>query len=118
MNKDYSREMAGRIAELAVSKKAKDVRLLNLENLTDVADYFVICHGDSDVQVKAITEAVVDGMKDDGFSVWHKEGYAYLRWVLLDYVDVVVHVFEKETREFYGLERIWGDAKTEAIEDK
>jgi len=118
MVKNPSRELAGRIAELALSKKAHDIRLLNLNNLTDIADYFVICHGESDIQVKAITEAIVDGLKDEGHSVWHKEGYAYLRWVLLDYVDVVVHVFVKDTREFYGLDRIWGDAKTEAIEDK
>jgi ribosome-associated protein len=118
MNEHPTHGMARRIAELALSKKARDIRLLNLSGLSDIADYFIICHGESDVQVKAITEAIEEGMRDSGHSVWHKEGYAFLRWVLLDYVDVVAHVFLKETREFYGLERIWGDAKTETVEDK
>lgn len=109
-------DLARRIVELALSKKGADIRLLDLRGLSSVTDIFVICHGESDVQVRAIAGAVLDGLKADGHRVWHKEGMEFCRWVLLDYVDVVVHVFLKETREFYGLERLWGDAKIEMFE--
>lgn len=103
---------ARKIVECLLSKKAQDVRLMDLRAITDVTDYFVVCHGDSDVHVRAIADAVLDGMEIDGVGAWHKEGYPFYRWVLLDYVDVVVHIFQKSEREFYGLERLWGDAKT------
>jgi ribosome-associated protein len=109
-------EQARRIVDLALTKKAQDVRILDLRKLSSVTDVFVVCHGDSDVQVRAIAEAVLDGLKQEGHRVWHKEGMEYCRWVLLDYVDVVVHIFLKETREYYGLERLWGDAKEESFE--
>ena len=92
--------------------------MVDLRRLSSVTDYFVICHGDSDVQVKAISDAIVEGMEREGVRVWHREGYEYRNWVLLDYVDVVVHIFQKETRRFYGLERLWGDAVLETVEDE
>jgi ribosome-associated protein len=103
---------ARKIVEFLLRKKAQDVCLMDLRAVTDVADYFVVCHGDSDIHVKAIADAVLEGMENDGVRVWHKEGYPFYHWVLLDYVDVVVHIFQKTEREFYGLERLWGDAKT------
>ena len=110
---DESYALARRIVEFSLSKKAQDVRLMNLKPLTSVTDYFIVCHGESDVQVKAISDAITDGLRQEGVRYWHREGYEYLRWVLLDFVDVVVHIFQKEQREFYGLERLWGDAETE-----
>jgi len=112
-----TREKAMNIAHLALSKKASDVRIIDVRKFSSVTDFFVICHGDAELQVKAIQEAVVDGMKKSGVGVWHKEGYQFNRWVLLDYVDVVVHVFLREMREFYNLERLWGDADIETITD-
>ncbi len=103
-------ESARAMARLALTKKAQNVILLDLQNISTVADGFLICHGDSDVQVKAIADAVMEGMKEQGARAWHYEGYEYLRWILLDYVDIVVHVFQRELREFYGLEKLWGDA--------
>jgi ribosome-associated protein len=73
--------------------------------------------GDSDTQIKAIADHIVRELKGQEIRVYHKEGYNSLRWVLLDYVDVVVHVFKPETREFYGLERLWGDAKIDFVMD-
>jgi ribosome-associated protein len=105
--------LAKRIVEYSLSKKAQDVCLLNLRDLTGVTDYFIVCHGESDVQVKAISDAITDNLKDEGVKYWHREGYEYLHWVLLDYVDVVVHIFLKQERDFYGLERLWGDAEVE-----
>ena len=113
MAEDQTYQNAREIVELALSKKAKHICLLDLRGLSNMTDFFIICHGDSDVQVKAIADAISMGMKKMGEYVWHKEGYDFLHWVLLDYVDIVVHVFEKETRAFYALERFWGDAKQE-----
>jgi len=112
-----SYQTARQIVELALSKKAQDVVLMDLRTITNVADYFVCCHGESDVQVKAIAEAIDEGMKQQGQKPWHKEGLDYFYWVLLDYVDIVVHVFHKEARAFYGLERLWGDAVIETFQE-
>ena len=110
--------LAKRIAGYALTKKAMDVVMMDLRGLSSVTDFFVICHGESDVQVKAIANAILDGTEEDGVRVWHKEGYEYLHWVLLDYVDVVVHIFQKNERSFYGLERLWGDAKMTSFGDE
>jgi len=98
-------------AEAALSKKADDLVVLDLRELDGVADHFVICSCASEVQVKAVAEAVEDKLKALGLSPWHVEGLQGRRWVLLDYVDFVVHVFHERTREYYLLERLWGDAK-------
>jgi ribosome-associated protein len=108
---------ARRIIDCLLDKKAQDVRLMDMRKATDMADYFVVCHGDSDTHVKAITESVLDGMQARGLRPWHSEGATHLRWVLVDYVDVVVHVFRKEERDFYALEKLWGDAKTTSFGD-
>lgn len=109
--------LAKKIALCALTKKAHDVTIMDLRKVTDMADFFVICSGDSDTQVKAIADAVTDGMELAGVAAWHREGLSERQWVLLDYVDVVVHVFHKEARKFYGLEKLWGDAKSESVED-
>ena len=109
--------LAKNIALWALTKKAHDVTIMDLRKVTDMADFFVVCSGDSDTQVKAIADAVTDGMEGAGVEAWHREGLTERQWVLLDYVDVVVHVFHKEARKFYGLEKLWGDAKTEKVED-
>ena len=113
-----SEERAARAAELALSKKAEDVVSMELKGLTSTCDYFVICSGTSDVQVRAIAEAIRTGLNDDGEKPWHVEGYENKRWILLDYVDVVVHVFDTETRDYYQLERLWGDAKFRVFQDE
>ena len=108
---------AKRISEIMFNKKAYDVLLIDLRKLTAFADYFVICSADSDVQVKAIADELDRSLRDEGVKCWHKEGYQALNWVLLDYVDVVVHVFKKDAREFYSLEKLWGDARFERLSD-
>jgi len=107
-----------RIAELALTKKAKEVAILDLRKLTSMADYFVVCSGDSETHVRAIADAILTGMEEQGEKAWHTEGLQNLQWVLLDYVDVVVHVFHRDARTFYGLEKLWGDAKVQKIIDK
>ena len=110
-------QLSKKIAEYALSKKALDVRIMHLFQVTSMTDYFVVCHGESELQVKAIADAIQEGLKKEGERVWHKEGYTHSNWVLLDYVDVVVHIFNKESRLFYALERLWGDAEIETIGD-
>jgi len=99
-------------AQAALSKKARTPVALDLRELSGVCDYFFICSGSSEVQVKAIAEAVEDGLKQHGVRPWHIEGFESRRWVLLDYVEVVVHVFHEKTREYYMLDRLWGDARS------
>lgn len=112
-----SKELAEKITENIFSKKGYNVKVLDLRELTPIADYFVVCSADSDTQVKAIADEIDKNLKDDGIRSWHKEGYRALNWVLIDYVDVVVHVFKKDVRNFYNLEKLWGDAPTLSVED-
>lgn len=112
-----SKDLASRLAYLTLTKKAANIKILDLRNLTSITDYFVICTGNSDTQVKAIANAVIDGSKKIGERPWHKEGFTQRSWVLLDYVDVVVHIFLHDTRNFYGIEKLWGDAPIEEVKD-
>jgi ribosome-associated protein len=112
-----SKTLAYKIADLALDKKAKQIIVMDLNGMTGIADFFVLMSGDSDTQIKAIADHIVRELKGQKIRVYHKEGYNSLRWVLLDYVDVVVHVFKPKTREFYGLERLWGDAKIDFVMD-
>ncbi len=106
-----------KVTDIILSKKGYDIKILDLRGLTTIADYFVICSADSDVQVKSIADEIDDKLREEGIKCYHKEGYESLNWVLLDYFDVVVHVFRKEAREFYNLEKLWLDAPVKSIED-
>ncbi len=109
-------ELVDAIAALAGDKKAADVVALQVGEVLGYTDYFVICTGRSDRQVKAIHDRILEGMKKDhGINAQRVEGLAEARWVLMDYLDVVVHVFTPETREFYGLERLWGEVPSRAL---
>jgi ribosome-associated protein len=110
--------LAKKVAALALSKKAHNVVILDLRKLTSMTDFFVICSADSDTHVRAIADEIRDGSERAGEKVWHNEGYSESTWVLLDFVNIVVHVFHKETRSFYNLEKLWGDAKFEHVEDR
>lgn len=112
-----SKIFAEKIADLVFNKKGFDVKILDLHKLATFADYFVICSADSDTQVKAIADEIDKTLRDEGIKCWHKEGYMALSWVLLDYVDVVVHIFKKDARLFYNIEKLWGDAPVIDVED-
>jgi ribosome-associated protein len=105
------------LSELAIhgiqEKKGNDIIRLDLRNIfSSVSDYFVICHADSSTQVKAIANSVEDEIyKATQQEPWRKEGLEYGEWILLDYIDVVVHIFRTDKREFYGVEDLWGDAE-------
>ena len=103
-------------ARAAAGKKAHDIVALDLRELGSVADYFLICSGASERQVEAITDAIEEALGPHGVRPWHVEGAKTRRWVLLDYVDLVVHVFHERTREYYLLERLWGDARKVSLD--
>ena len=104
------------IVDALQSRKGVDIIVMDLRSLSDAADYFVLCTGESDPQIRSLCEEVVDRLKSEGERPWHVEGLGTRRWVLIDLVDIVVHIFRPEAREFYALERLWGDARTVAFE--
>lgn len=110
------KQLALAAAKLALEKNGFDVVLIDLRKRTDIANYFLVCSGTVDVHVKAIADNIVDGLKAKDVRVWHVEGYRNLQWVLLDYVNVVIHIFQPNQREFYSLEKLWGDAPKQIIE--
>jgi ribosome-associated protein len=106
-----------RAVELAMERKALELVVLDLRGISSATDYFLLASGTSDIQVKSIGEHIVDEMKKEGVRPGHVEGLGGGRWVLIDYIDFVVHVFHPEARSFYQLEGLWGDAPRLDIED-
>jgi ribosome-associated protein len=107
---------AQRAATLCLDLKAHNVLMLDLSEVSDATDYFVIASGSSDTHVRAIAEHVLEELKKEGVRVHHVEGLPQGRWVLLDYIDFVVHVFHPVLRDFYQLERLWSDASVVEID--
>ena len=103
--------------ELALDKKATDVKILDLRRLSTICDFFVICSASVEIHAKAIADWITENLEKKGIRAWHHEGHQACRWILLDYVDVVVHIFLNEVREFYELEKLWGDAETEELSE-
>lgn len=100
-----------RAVKLARERKAQDVVVLDLKGISSATDHFLICSGTSDIQVRSIAEHLVEELKKEGVRADHVEGLDRARWVLLDYIDFVIHVFHPSAREFYQLENLWGDAR-------
>lgn len=100
----------------ADDKRAEDIVALNMQGVSLIADYFVICHGNSDKQVQAIAREIKEKAEENGFDVRRMEGFDEARWILVDLGDVVVHVFHHEERGYYNLERLWGDAPLENLQ--
>lgn len=104
-------QVASLISGAAADKKARDIVILDLHDISAVCDYFLICSGNSSTQVKAIAENIEKRLKEEGIMVNRIEGKQDAHWVLLDYGSVVAHVFQEEERAFYNLEHLWGDAR-------
>lgn len=105
-----SKELAFQIAQILDSKKAEDVRILDISRLTIIADYFVIASGRSELQVKTLCDELDRKLSEQGLAASRRDGYRNARWVVLDYSDVIVHIFHREERAFYNLERLWADS--------
>lgn len=117
---DDTETVLSNIIEAMQDKKAKNIISLNLNEIPDsVTKYFVICHGNSKTQVDAIYNGVLDKVKENcDLSPFHKEGYENAEWILIDYFDIVVHIFREENRNFYKLEELWADAKMNRYESE
>lgn len=105
-------QLAKAAADIASDKKASDVLLLDIRDVTTIADYFVICSGNNPRQIQAIADALGEELKKQGATVLYREGVAETGWVLIDFGDLIVHIFGPKEREYYRLERLWSEAKT------
>ena len=106
------------LTEGLLEKKAKEVKLLDVRNLTTLTDYFLVCHGTSETQIRALANSAMEKVKKEiGENAWKQEGMDARRWIILDYVNVVVHIFNEEKRKYYGIERMWNDAVITDITD-
>lgn len=107
------------IAEALLEKKGEDIIELDVRGLSSVTDFFIICHADNETQIKALSNSVITTTDERvGEKPWHKEGLNARRWITLDYVNVVVHIFYKDLRYYYNLEKMWSDAPTVRIGDQ
>lgn len=118
-DKISSEELSMLVVQGMLEKKASDVLVMDLRKVKNaITDFFVICSGSSDTQIEAIADSIEDEIeKNSGEKVWHREGRQMREWVLVDYVNVVAHVFRKDRREFYDLESLWGDAVITTIKE-
>ncbi len=117
-NTSRSNKDALLISELMLDKKALDIIIIDVKKITTLTDIFVICTSESEPQSRAITDHINQKMKEVGSPSWHVEGYENLDWVLIDFVNIVVHIFNKDTRSYYEFERLWADGIITSIKDK
>jgi ribosome-associated protein len=106
------------VSDLMLDKKAYDITIIDVSHLTSLTDYFVICTSDSTPQSKAITNHIKDGLTKYDLKPWHIEGYEHMKWILIDYINIVIHIFDKESREYYNFEQLWADGKMKKIDTK
>ena len=111
------KEMSQAICAAASDKKARDIVVMDMKNLMSSTDYFMGCSAPTATQVRAIADNIEEKMDEAGIHFNHKEGYREGEWILLDYGDVVAHIFRQEAREYYALERLWGEAPLTPYED-
>ena len=107
--------LLSQILDLAIDKKAARIVIFDVRGLSSLTDFFMVCHGNSEAQVKAIVDNIRKGTEN---KPRHLEGYENQNWILLDYFDIVVHVFKKDERDYYELERLWADAPMKEINDE
>ncbi len=117
MTSDRSKEMVRLAYKAMDDKKAQDIKILDISEVTPIADYFIICSGSNSSQIDAIIDNVAETMGRAGFNARRTEGGRNSGWILMDYTDIVVHVFSKDDRLFYDLERIWRDGKSVDAEE-
>ena len=118
-NKSYDVEQnVERIIELIKEKKGENIVVMDLRDISSVADFFIVVSGNSSVHVKAIADELREKLKKNyKILPWHVEGFEAQKWILIDYVDIVVHIFDYETRKYYSIEKLWEDSKSRHIEN-
>ena len=105
------KRIAEKAHEILEDKKARNIEIIEITQVSTLADYFIICSGTSTIHNKTIADELDDKMGEAGFNLLHKEGYESARWILLDFGEVVIHIFHEEDRSFYNLERLWADGR-------
>tara|TARA_A100001011_G_C14085227_1_gene746198 strand:- start:160 stop:510 length:351 start_codon:yes stop_codon:yes gene_type:complete len=115
MDNKNTKKIISLITNGMLDKKAIDIKVIYVNELTSLTDIFIVCTSESDPQTKAIASHIKDTLNERNIKAWHTEGYENLNWVLIDYVNVVVNIFNKESRKYYDIERLWADAKIETI---
>lgn len=114
-----SKTLVEHVIEGLKQRKGKDITILDVSDLTTLTDYFVICTGTSETQIKAIADSVEDEVREQtGEKAWKKEGLSARSWIILDFINIVVHVMTQEKRDFYSLEKMWNDAEVTYIENE
>jgi len=116
--KDTTESIARKISQFMMEKKAIDIKILDVREVTPITNFFINCTSESPPQSKAISDHIDNELRKEGAKPWHIEGLENLEWVLMDYVNIVVNIFSKKSREYYNLERLWGDAVITEIEDE
>ena len=106
------------ITDLMLDKKAIDITLIDVKGITTLTDYFIICSSESDPQTRAIFNHIKNELTIENMKPWRTEGEEHLNWVIMDYINFVVHIFNKETRSYYDFERLWGDANIIKVENQ
>ena len=115
-NNDSLEKNVESIVNFIMEKKGEDIVVLDLRDISSVSDFFIITTGNSSVHVKAICDEIREKMKKNNRTIpWHVEGYEAQKWILIDYVDIVVHIFDSDTRLYYSIEKLWEDAKSRQI---
>tara|TARA_B100001750_G_C15342210_1_gene512849 strand:+ start:561 stop:920 length:360 start_codon:yes stop_codon:yes gene_type:complete len=117
-NINDSKKISMLISKLMLEKKAYDIKIIHVDKITTLTDVFLVCTSDSDAQSRAITNHIQEELSKINIKPIHIEGYQHLKWVLMDYVNVTVNIFQKEYRKFYNIERLWADAKIISVKDK
>ncbi|MFD0048269.1 ribosome silencing factor [Actinomycetes bacterium NPDC127524] len=112
------RELLVTAAKAADDKRAEDIVVLNMKGISLISDYFLICHGNSDKQVQAIAREMKEKAEENGIEVKRMEGFDEAKWILVDLGDVVAHIFHRDERSYYNLERLWGDAPSEDLQSE
>ena len=112
-----SKTISKLVVKLMLDKKATNIKIMYVQKLTTLTDVFIICTSDSDPQSKAITNHIKDNLSKHGIKPVHIEGLQYLKWVLMDYINVTINIFNKEYRDYYNVERLWADSKIETIKE-
>ena len=111
------KDIVKKIVTCMLEKKAYDIITIDVEHLTSLTDVFIICTSDSTPQSKAITNEIKNELLNYNLKPWNIEGYEQMKWILIDYINVVIHIFDKEAREYYNFEQLWSDGKVKHIKD-
>jgi len=110
-------KIAQKAYEIIEEKKARNIEIIDISKISTLADYFIICSGTSTIHIRTIADELEEKMSEAGYNLIHKEGYESARWILLDFGELVVHIFHEEDRSFYNLERLWADGRFRTPDD-